>query len=366
MLMNKFRPILIFVFFMCLLGSTTSVQARKVLNIGLTRFEAIPLDNKVRLEWQTETELGTAGYKLKRGQNGSFSYLADASTNDDLFILSEGGPSLGASYAFVDETAINGELYTYQLIEVTVDGSETVQADQTITVGVQPTNTPIVLGGGGGDSNNSSPTPGNTSTPTATAASTNVGSTPLASSTPRPTIIPTQTSPVLASTSPPPTQTVAVVRPTSAPATAAASISDQNNQQTDENPSADPGVGIAQALEENTLSDVSPEAQNPGSPGQESNPVTADMIQSSSNPNTTDPEIAAERDGSQPTVIGITRPLDSGANAEDVVGSQESNPNQGSNPARIYLWVAFIAAMVIFVAAVLSAILLYTRRRKKE
>jgi len=33
---------------------------------------------------------------------------------------------------------------------------------------------------------------------------------------------------------------------------------------------------------------------------------------------------------------------------------------------KFYLWIAFIAAMVIFVAAVLGAILLYTRQRNKE
>ena len=64
--------------------TTNGVKAGQVLNIGLTRFEAIPLDSAVRIEWDTETELGTAGYRLKRGQNGTFSYLLESGEEEPL------------------------------------------------------------------------------------------------------------------------------------------------------------------------------------------------------------------------------------------------------------------------------------------
>jgi hypothetical protein len=38
----------------------------------------------------------------------------------------------------------------------------------------------------------------------------------------------------------------------------------------------------------------------------------------------------------------------------------------GSLAGKIYLWVAFAAALIIFTAAILGAILLYTRQRYKE
>ena len=146
-------------------------QASQALNVGLIRFEGIPLDNAVRLEWDTETELGTASYKVKRGQNSALVYLPAPSGNSDLFIGSEGGPNLGFDYSYTDDTTVNGERYTYQLIEIEVDGSEIPLADTTVTAGLVPTKTPVVVfagGNGGGNSNQIA----NTAIPSATATTT--------------------------------------------------------------------------------------------------------------------------------------------------------------------------------------------------
>lgn len=55
---------------------------------------------------------------------------------------------------------------------------------------------------------------------------------------------------------------------------------------------------------------------------------------------------------------------DSGAAA--AFAQEETAVPTGGLAGKIYLWVAFAAALIIFTAAVLGAILLYTRQRYKE
>ena len=70
----------------------------------------------------------------------------------------------------------------------------------------------------------------------------------------------------------------------------------------------------------------------------------------------------------RPEVIGTNQyPADnqpSGSDSE--VQNTETAVPTGGLAGKIYLWVAFVAAVFIFTAAVLGAILLYTRQRYKE
>lgn len=73
----------------------------------------------IRIEWETETEVDTAGFNIYRreGEEGSFVQI-----NEQL-IPSEGSPVTGASYVFVDEDVVTGRTYYYQLEDVELDNS---------------------------------------------------------------------------------------------------------------------------------------------------------------------------------------------------------------------------------------------------
>jgi len=73
----------------------------------------------IRIEWETETEVDTAGFNIYRreGEEGEFVQL-----NEQL-IPSEGSPVTGASYVYVDENVASGQTYYYQLEDVEFDNS---------------------------------------------------------------------------------------------------------------------------------------------------------------------------------------------------------------------------------------------------
>lgn len=73
----------------------------------------------IRIEWETETEVNTAGFNIYRmeGDEGEFVQL-----NEQL-IPSKGSPVSGASYVFVDEAVASGQTYYYQLEDVEFDNT---------------------------------------------------------------------------------------------------------------------------------------------------------------------------------------------------------------------------------------------------
>ncbi len=144
-------------------------------NVTLAYFDATALDNAVRLEWGTDTELDLAGFYLERGLGGTFVQL------DDIGIIpGEGGTVSGADYVVVDETAVNGNTYIYKLFEIETNGNEIELAQDIVTLS-GPTATPVVIGG---SNPTNTPVPQNTSVATATPTATQAAG---GSSTPSPT-----------------------------------------------------------------------------------------------------------------------------------------------------------------------------------
>ncbi|RMG95968.1 MAG: hypothetical protein D6706_11095 [Chloroflexi bacterium] len=73
----------------------------------------------VRIEWETATELQTAGFHLYRSQSpeGEFVRITES------LIPAKGNTVSGASYSFVDNSVRPGETYYYLLEEVELDAT---------------------------------------------------------------------------------------------------------------------------------------------------------------------------------------------------------------------------------------------------
>lgn len=86
--------------------------------VDLVSFTTGGLENAVVLEWETASEIDTAGFNiLRRAEPG------DAYTRiTDVLIPSVGGPAWGASYLFEDDEVTPGRVYTYLLQDVDFQG----------------------------------------------------------------------------------------------------------------------------------------------------------------------------------------------------------------------------------------------------
>ncbi len=73
----------------------------------------------IRIDWETETEINTAGFNVYRSEQptGDFVLLNDA------LIPSDGNATSGASYSFVDRNVSAGKTYYYRLEDVELDNS---------------------------------------------------------------------------------------------------------------------------------------------------------------------------------------------------------------------------------------------------
>ncbi|GAB4530487.1 MAG: hypothetical protein Fur0018_17810 [Anaerolineales bacterium] len=108
-------------------------------NVTLVSFTATAGDAQVLLEWETATELDTAGFFIRRTEdpNGLFLRVSD-------FIPAQGDSLTGATYQFTDTGLSNGVTYYYQLEAIDYDQSVEFfgPIDATPTGGTNPTATP--------------------------------------------------------------------------------------------------------------------------------------------------------------------------------------------------------------------------------
>jgi hypothetical protein len=330
----------------------SAVRADVPGNVGLLSFELTPLDNSVRVEWSTATELDTAGFRLQRGTGDDFDYLENIG-----FVISQGSPTLGADYEEVDDTAVNGQTYTYKLIEVESNGSEHELDSKTVTVDVEPTPTSIIIGSptatpAGGDQATATSTRTPTVTVTAAASPTTAA--------PTPTRTPGAISASPTQPAPAPTATA-----TRAPIllTALPTLPPQGNA-TAEEVESDGALAFAQVEPEATMTLVT------GYPGSEEGGVD-DSAYPGGTPLPTDalptayiagPESVTGNEEEDTSIIG------SQSNEAFPAGTGEPNAQIGNNRAailgRTYLWGGFIVALLIFATGVFGAIILFTRKRE--
>jgi hypothetical protein len=192
---------------------------RAYANVTLISFTAESLtgQREVYVEWETATEVDTAGFYVQR----SLTNQADSYTRVSLLIPAEGDSVTGALYDWTDITTTLNTTYYYRLEEVPTDAAKpTIKHDPVAVIaGVAPTQVSAA-------SPTATRTPTQTPTPTRTSTTTSTprpGTT--ATNTPAPTNPPPVTAtrrPVTGATiTPRPTTANVEVQPTPTPQPAA-------------------------------------------------------------------------------------------------------------------------------------------------
>lgn len=108
------------------------VQQEGPLVVNLIFFTAMGWEDYVRLEWETASEIDTAGFHLWRGERADGFY---ARITDSL-IPAEGGAAWGATYAFEDWDVALGKTYFYQLEDIDSAGVRTFHGPVSAWAGV--------------------------------------------------------------------------------------------------------------------------------------------------------------------------------------------------------------------------------------
>lgn len=346
---------------------------QETLNIGLLRFDAIPTEEGIRLEWDVETELGTAGYTLKRGENGVFDYLSDPSGSGNLFIFAEGGPAQGYSYSFLDQSAVREKTYTYQLIEITTSSLEQVQGEETVAYSITPTPTPITftggIGGPGGGGNQNitgtptaSPSPTVTPRPQSTATNGPPPTVVAPTALPSPTIVRPTTAPLSSA----PLQPTAAPLPTEAYPEPASSITTVDDQSVPSESLPLPDVTAAQEMVSQAAETLISEAYPaPAAQAADTSAGIAGAIVISGDLHAANKQqpVVQPANGAPIVIAAAANPLADELPFENSQAqiTNEEPVDQDSNV--ILLWVAFIVAVVVFTASVVGAVMLYSRRR---
>ena len=92
----------------------------------LVNFEAIPMDNSIRLEWDSEQEIDLFKYQIERSATGGdFVYIGFLSPKGD-----------NSHYTYLDETVfakISDRTYSYRIKILDIDESYTYSSVITVT-----------------------------------------------------------------------------------------------------------------------------------------------------------------------------------------------------------------------------------------
>ena len=322
-----FPAVLIVIWWM---GSgATAVSAAPARNVTLAVFTAAQQENSVQLTWSTATELDTIGFRIEREVDGTVTALDWIGPNADGFIPAEGSPTLGANYLVVDETAVSSQTITYHLLEQTMNGNSTALSSTSVQITTPSTAAPVTF----------PPTtpPRNTNT----AVPTNTPPT-------QPTNTPTNQPPNTPTTQP--TNT-----PTTQSPTTTIQLARVNTQATAEPEPVPP----SSAQTESTAYPAPPTPLPPGSP----TPYPATTPVPTALPPT--PYPAGTLNG-QPreTVTAVPIIGDRAPEGLETISDQSAETESvDAGTGRVFLWGGFLIGLLIFVTAVIGAIMLFTRRQ---
>lgn len=135
-------------------GRVWSVSAA----VRLTYFTPTPGDRRIDLQWETASEIGSAGFYVQRSQQSDSGYVE---ISDFIPVTGEG--LTGSVYNFSDTGLTNGTTYYYKLKAINSDQSSELHGPVSATAGTSSVAT---------STSTPTPTPTRTSTPTATATPT--------------------------------------------------------------------------------------------------------------------------------------------------------------------------------------------------
>ncbi len=101
------------------------------LSVELVSFSAVKVDSVIHLEWSTKTETNTAGFVIQRASlQQPFVELASFAAHPAL--RSYGSATAGHTYSFIDATIESGADYDYRLLDIDLDGRQTIHASVTL------------------------------------------------------------------------------------------------------------------------------------------------------------------------------------------------------------------------------------------
>ncbi len=329
-----------------------SVNALPQQAITLLYFRGTGQNNAIFLEWATATEFETAGFIIQRANSENGPYI---DLDQIGFIPGEGDGIIGAEYEVTDTmNVVNGQTYWYILIEIETNGNQNPTDPISVIGGVQtatatPSHTPTAQATTNGQA---TATPSRTPTPTSTTQATSQSSS---------TTVPTSTQAASQAT----TQTDSSAQATPTATTSSSSTSSTSGTTS----STSGGSNVAQASSPNDPYPVegSPSPTFVPDPNQinatepAAYPAEGEGIKNEPYPAGTSP---TETPAIQPQGDGDTRPLSTQPPLNPP--PEENSESQPESSNTLFLWVGFVAALLIFAGGIIGSIFLFTRRSNQK
>jgi hypothetical protein len=113
-----------------------TTQADAHLPVELTSFTAAPVQDAVKISWQTAAELDNLGFILERAESADGPFSEIAGYESDEYLRGALNSSTEQNYSYTDELVYRNITYWYKLIDVDVNGVRTEHAPVSVTLPV--------------------------------------------------------------------------------------------------------------------------------------------------------------------------------------------------------------------------------------